>query len=98
MLMVGKMWARRSEQRQITAAHHTDCLMQGSGYLTCGACVGSGSGEDGGGCNLCSGTGKVMCTACLCTGAGSPAAYDWHSCLLWWQSSVEMCLSHTRQR
>lgn len=43
--------------------------MQGSGYLTCGACVGSGAGESGGGCNLCSGTGKVMCTACLCTGA-----------------------------
>lgn len=38
---------------------HLEHILQGSGYLTCGACVGSGTGEDGGGCNLCSGTGKV---------------------------------------
>lgn len=48
--------------------------LQGTGYVTCGACTGVGDisanegGEDAGRCATCSGTGKVMCTGCLCTG------------------------------
>jgi RecJ-like exonuclease len=52
------------------------CLYcEGTGYLTCGACVGSGS-EDGSTCSNCSGTGKVMCTSCLCTGKKLATEHD----------------------
>ena len=64
----------------------TVCL-QGTGYLTCGNCVGVGSvavsadratasngGEER--CSICSGTGKVMCTACLCTGKAMATEHD----------------------
>lgn len=33
--------------------------MQGTGYLSCGACIGSGGAEGGGRCPQCAGTGKV---------------------------------------
>ena len=50
---------------------------QGTGYLPCGNCVGSGvlaaSGES---CSFCAGTGKVMCTACLCTGKQLATEHD----------------------
>eukprot|EP00954_Amorphochlora_amoebiformis_P028375 1391554-Amorphochlora_amoeboformis.AAC.1 len=40
---------------------------QGSGYLTCGICAGSGIHE-GKNCNNCASLGKVMCTSCAATG------------------------------
>jgi len=64
---------------------------EGSGYLTCGNCLGTGvaaaesvaaaAGAGGGGsgdctCSFCSGTGKVMCTACLCTGKQLATEHD----------------------
>jgi hypothetical protein len=57
--------------------------MQGTGYVTCGACGGKAVGPipmtvAGSGakqpvateerCATCSGTGKVACIGCLCTG------------------------------
>lgn len=56
-------------------AHRRCCYCKGSGYLTCGACVGKGS--DGScGCALCSGTGKVQCTSCLSTGRALATEHD----------------------
>jgi len=52
------------------------CYCQGSGYLTCGACVGSGSDGGSGSCALCSGTGKVQCTSCLSTGRALATEHD----------------------
>jgi hypothetical protein len=62
---------------------------EGSGYLTCGNCLGSGvaaadgiaaavggSGSGDCACSFCSGTGKVMCTACLCTGKQLATEHD----------------------
>lgn len=63
---------------------------EGTGYLTCGACLGTGvaaateqaaaSNRKGSGgectCAFCSGTGKVMCTACLCTGKQLATEHD----------------------
>ena len=48
---------------------------KGSGYLPCGACMGSGV-EEGGRCIACSGSGKVMCTACFCTGKQLATEHD----------------------
>lgn len=62
---------------------------EGTGYLTCGNCLGTGvsaaevgavaTGPGTGGdctCSFCSGTGKVMCTACLCTGKQLATEHD----------------------
>lgn len=49
---------------------------QGTGYLSCGSCVGSGAMEAGGRCSLCSGSGKVMCTNCFCTGKHLVTEHD----------------------
>lgn len=63
---------------------------EGSGYLTCGNCLGTGmAAADGAAsastsanngalctCSFCSGTGKVMCTACLCTGKQLATEHD----------------------
>ncbi|EFN51315.1 hypothetical protein CHLNCDRAFT_55274 [Chlorella variabilis] len=50
---------------------------EGSGYLTCGNCVGTGvSGGEGAMCANCAGTGKVMCTSCLCTGKKLATEHD----------------------
>lgn len=49
---------------------------QGTGYLTCASCVGSGSVEAGCRCGLCSGSGKVMCTNCFCTGKHLVTEHD----------------------
>lgn len=49
---------------------------QGTGYLTCGSCVGSGAVDDGCRCSLCSGSGKVMCTNCFCTGKHMVTEHD----------------------
>ncbi|GMH44287.1 hypothetical protein BSKO_12221 [Bryopsis sp. KO-2023] len=51
---------------------------QGTGYLTCASCVGTGSVEEEGGCRcaLCSGSGKVMCTNCFCTGKHLVTEHD----------------------
>ena len=51
-------------------------LLQGTGYLTCGGCVGSGDVEAGESCPSCQGIGKVMCTACLCTGQKLATEHD----------------------
>jgi hypothetical protein len=48
---------------------------KGSGYLPCGACMGTGV-EDGCRCISCSGSGKVMCTACFCTGKQLATEHD----------------------
>jgi hypothetical protein len=48
---------------------------KGSGYLPCGACMGSGT-EEGCRCVACSGSGKVMCTACFCTGKQLATEHD----------------------
>ncbi|PRW32857.1 hypothetical protein C2E21_8129 [Chlorella sorokiniana] len=48
---------------------------EGTGYLTCGNCVGRGlSGAEV--CANCAGTGKVMCTSCLCTGKKLATEHD----------------------
>ncbi|MEW5297040.1 MAG: hypothetical protein WDW36_000275 [Sanguina aurantia] len=50
---------------------------EGTGYLTCGQCVGSGlDAKTSSGCSYCSSTGKVMCTGCLCTGKQLATEYD----------------------
>lgn len=49
---------------------------EGTGYLTCGNCVGSGVSETRESCAFCSGSGKVMCTACLCTGKALATEHD----------------------
>ena len=63
---------------------------EGTGYLTCGNCMGAGVAPEGvvaavSGtassasdctCSFCSGTGKVMCTACLCTGKQLATEHD----------------------
>jgi hypothetical protein len=50
-------------------------LRQGTGYLTCGQCMGSGlNGSER--CANCSGVGRVMCTACLCTGKAFATEHD----------------------
>lgn len=59
---------------------------EGTGYLTCGNCLGSGTAAAEGAaaasngapctCSFCSGTGKVMCTACLCTGKQLATEHD----------------------
>lgn len=53
---------------------------EGTGYLPCGNCVGTGTMEDDNGrlstCSFCSGSGKVMCTACLCTGKQLATEHD----------------------
>lgn len=49
---------------------------EGTGYLTCGTCVGSGMGGAGEACANCAGTGKVMCTSCLCTGKKLATEHD----------------------
>ena len=49
---------------------------QGTGYLQCGACIGTGVAEGGGRCPQCAGTGKVMCTACFCTGKTLATEHD----------------------
>ena len=49
---------------------------QGTGYLTCGSCVGSGEVAAGERCPSCQGIGKVMCTACLCTGKKLATEHD----------------------
>eukprot|EP00195_Chlamydomonas_chlamydogama_P017282 CAMPEP_0202901574 /NCGR_PEP_ID=MMETSP1392-20130828/14331_1 /ASSEMBLY_ACC=CAM_ASM_000868 /TAXON_ID=225041 /ORGANISM="Chlamydomonas chlamydogama, Strain SAG 11-48b" /LENGTH=281 /DNA_ID=CAMNT_0049588157 /DNA_START=225 /DNA_END=1071 /DNA_ORIENTATION=+ len=50
---------------------------QGTGYLMCGNCVGSGLDpvtKDT--CRCCAKTGKVMCTGCLCTGKALASEHD----------------------
>ena len=64
---------------------------QGTGYLTCGNCLGTGvvnmsdagqlepsasQAAESSTCSFCSGTGKVMCTACLCTGKQLATEHD----------------------
>ncbi len=50
---------------------------EGTGYLMCGHCVGSGidplSKEL---CPYCAGSSKVMCTSCLCTGKQLATEHD----------------------
>jgi hypothetical protein len=48
---------------------------EGTGYLTCGTCVGNGVAA-GEACANCAGTGKVMCTSCLCTGKKLATEHD----------------------
>ena len=56
------------EKNNIKLQAKQKCIYcKGTGYLPCGACLGSGI-EDGCRCASCSGSGKVMCTACFCTG------------------------------
>jgi len=56
---------------------------QGSGYLSCGQCNGTGilvsndsRSKEGPRCQNCTGTGKVMCTSCLCTGKQLATEHD----------------------
>ncbi len=48
---------------------------EGTGYLTCGSCVGLGA-TAGELCANCAGTGRVMCTSCLCTGKKLATEHD----------------------
>jgi hypothetical protein len=54
------------------------CLYcQGTGYLTCGNCIGTGMEPSSRApCCCCSSTGKVMCTGCLCTGKQMATEHD----------------------
>ncbi|KAL4422717.1 hypothetical protein ABPG75_008914 [Micractinium tetrahymenae] len=49
---------------------------EGTGYLTCGSCVGMGASAGGELCANCAGTGRVMCTSCLCTGKKLATEHD----------------------
>lgn len=49
---------------------------EGTGYLTCGSCVGLGASGAGELCANCAGTGRVMCTSCLCTGKKLATEHD----------------------
>lgn len=49
---------------------------EGTGYLTCGSCVGLGASAGGELCANCAGTGRVMCTSCLCTGKKLATEHD----------------------
>jgi hypothetical protein len=66
------------EVSNIKKQQKTLCLYcHGTGYLSCGHCVGSGtdpSTENT--CAFCTGTGKVMCTGCLCTGKQMATEHD----------------------
>ena len=64
------------EKNNIKLQAKQKCIYcKGTGYLTCGACLGSGV-EDGCRCATCSGSGKVMCTACFCTGKQLATEHD----------------------
>ncbi len=64
------------EKNNIKLQAKQKCIYcKGTGYLTCGACLGSGL-EDGCRCATCSGSGKVMCTACFCTGKQLATEHD----------------------
>lgn len=63
------------KQQQQNRCHY--CM--GTGYLTCGSCIGSGITTEPEGrcsCAFCAGTGKVMCTGCLCTGKQMATEHD----------------------
>ena len=64
-----------SLRRTVGRLTHHALRMQGTGYLTCGNCVGVGCVE-GGDCPSCQGLGKVMCTSCLCTGKKLATEHD----------------------
>lgn len=50
---------------------------EGTGYLPCGHCIGSGiDPATRGPCSYCAGTSKVMCTGCLCTGKTMATEHD----------------------
>ncbi|GBF98764.1 chaperone dnaJ [Raphidocelis subcapitata] len=50
---------------------------EGTGYLPCGHCVGSGiDPATRCPCAYCAGTSKVMCTGCLCTGKSMATEHD----------------------
>lgn len=49
---------------------------EGTGYLACGQCIGTGVAEGAARCAQCAGTGKVMCTACFCTGKQLATEHD----------------------
>jgi hypothetical protein len=50
---------------------------EGTGYLPCGHCVGSGiDPATRCPCAYCAGTSKVMCTGCLCTGKTMATEHD----------------------
>ncbi|KAG2447706.1 hypothetical protein HYH02_007166 [Chlamydomonas schloesseri] len=50
---------------------------EGTGYLSCGHCVGSGLDPDTKeACPYCAGSSKVMCTSCLCTGKQLATEHD----------------------
>ena len=54
---------------------HPSLLGEGSGFLTCGACLGSGK-SDGCQCSVCKGNGKHTCVNCEATGLAIPAAFE----------------------
>lgn len=66
------------EVNNIDKQRHNRChYCEGTGYLMCGNCVGSGiNAMSHGSCTICSGTGKVMCTSCLCTGKQMATEHD----------------------
>jgi hypothetical protein len=63
--------------RSLAALYRRCHYCQGSGYLPCGHCVGSGVDPATlGPCAFCAGTSKVMCTGCLCTGKTMATEHD----------------------
>lgn len=61
------------EKQQRGRCHYCE----GTGYLPCGHCVGSGvDPATGRPCSYCAGTSKVMCTGCLCTGKTMATEHD----------------------
>lgn len=64
------------EVNNVTEREKEKCFYcEGSGYLGCGQCGGTGRIE-GEACPTCSSTGKVMCTTCLCTGRIMATEHD----------------------
>jgi hypothetical protein len=68
------------ELNSVTTQRQGRCIYcEGTGYLVCGSCAGSGVVKGTGtvsGCNFCAGSGKVMCTSCLCTGKLMATEHD----------------------
>jgi len=65
------------EVNNVKAQKRNRChYCDGTGYLSCGNCVGVGVEEGGAACVCCAGTGKVMCTGCLCTGKQMATEHD----------------------
>ncbi|KAG2492366.1 hypothetical protein HYH03_009314 [Edaphochlamys debaryana] len=66
------------EVLNVKRQQHNRCFYcEGTGYLTCGHCVGTGvDPATREACSYCAGSSKVMCTSCLCTGKQLATEHD----------------------